>query len=49
MNNSAIQNSQHRMYAMLLIDKKLYQSDNLATIDMKMAYQRIGFLLAGMF
>jgi two-component sensor histidine kinase len=31
----AIQNSQHRMYAMSLIHQKLYQSDNLATIDMK--------------
>ncbi|MEO3404717.1 histidine kinase dimerization/phosphoacceptor domain -containing protein [Mucilaginibacter sp. CAU 1740] len=31
----AIQNSQHRMYAMSLIHQKLYQSDSLATIDMK--------------
>lgn len=31
----AIQNSQHRMYAMSLIHQKLYQSDNLATIDMR--------------
>lgn len=30
----AIQNSQHRMYAMSLIHQKLYQSDNLANIDM---------------
>lgn len=32
---AAIQNSQHRMYAMSLIHQKLYQSDNLSTIDMK--------------
>jgi len=31
---TAIQNSQHRMYAMSLIHQKLYQSDNLASIDM---------------
>ncbi|PWK79827.1 two-component sensor histidine kinase [Mucilaginibacter oryzae] len=31
----AIRNSQHRMYAMSLIHQKLYQSDSLATIDMK--------------
>jgi two-component sensor histidine kinase len=31
----AIQNSQHRMHAMSLIHQKLYQSDSLATIDMK--------------
>lgn len=30
----AIRNSQHRMYAMSLIHQKLYQTDNLATIDM---------------
>lgn len=30
----AIQNSQHRMHAMSLIHQKLYQSDNLSTIDM---------------
>ncbi len=30
----AIQNSQHRMYAMSLIHQKLYQSDNLSNIDM---------------
>lgn len=32
---NAIRNSQHRMYAMSLIHQKLYQSDNLATIDMQ--------------
>jgi len=31
----AIRNSQNRMYAMSLIHQKLYQSDNLAEIDMK--------------
>ncbi len=30
----AIRNSQHRMHAMSLIHQKLYQTDNLATIDM---------------
>ncbi|WP_326983120.1 histidine kinase dimerization/phosphoacceptor domain -containing protein [Chryseobacterium sp. MYb264] len=30
----AIQNSQHRMHAMSLIHQKLYQTDNLSTIDM---------------
>jgi len=30
----AIRNSQHRMHAMSLIHQKLYQSDNMATIDM---------------
>lgn len=31
---AAIQNSQHRMYAMSLIHQKLYQSGNVASIDM---------------
>jgi two-component sensor histidine kinase len=31
---TAIQNSKHRMHAMSLIHQKLYQSDNLASIDM---------------
>ncbi len=30
----AIQNSQHRMHAMSLIHQKLYQSDNMSSIDM---------------
>lgn len=41
----AIQNSQHRMYAMSLIHQKLYQSDNLSTIDMSWyIYELIGYI-----
>lgn len=32
---SAIRNSQHRMHAMSLIHQRLYQTDNLGSIDMK--------------
>jgi two-component sensor histidine kinase/TPR repeat protein len=45
----AIENSQHRIYAMSLIHQKLYQSDNIKVIDMKaylaefMAYLRKSF------
>lgn len=45
----AIRNSQHRMHAMSLIHQKLYQTDNLATIDMSwyirelVAYMRESF------
>lgn len=45
----AIRNSQHRMHAMSLIHQKLYQTDNLATIDMSwyikelVAYMRDSF------
>lgn len=45
----AIRNSQHRMHAMSLIHQKLYQTDNLATIDMNwyikelVAYMRESF------
>lgn len=38
---SAIRNSQHRMHAMSLIHQKLYQSDNLATIDMHWYIQEL--------
>ncbi|MFB9076689.1 histidine kinase dimerization/phosphoacceptor domain -containing protein [Flavobacterium procerum] len=39
----AIQNSKHRMHAMSLIHQKLYQSDNLANIDMSWyIYELIG-------
>ncbi|MCJ8208365.1 tetratricopeptide repeat protein [Mucilaginibacter sp. RS28] len=37
----AIQNSQHRMHAMSLIHQKLYQSDNLATIDLSWYIQEL--------
>lgn len=37
----AIQNSQHRMHAMSLIHQKLYQSENLATINMKWYVQEL--------
>ena len=41
----AIQNSQHRMHAMSLIHQKLYQSDNLATIDMSWyIYELVNYL-----
>ncbi|WP_263603247.1 histidine kinase dimerization/phosphoacceptor domain -containing protein [Chryseobacterium sp. PET-29] len=41
----AIQNSQHRMHAMSLIHQKLYQSDNLATIDMSWyIYELINYI-----
>ncbi|WP_306620539.1 tetratricopeptide repeat-containing sensor histidine kinase [Chryseobacterium ginsenosidimutans] len=41
----AIQNSQHRMHAMSLIHQKLYQSDNLSTIDMSWyIYELIGYI-----
>jgi two-component sensor histidine kinase len=41
----AIRNSQHRMHAMSLIHQKLYQSDNLASIDMSWYIKElIGYL-----
>jgi len=41
----AIQNSQHRMHAMSLIHQKLYQSDNLASIDMSWyIYELVNYL-----
>ncbi|MBS7253641.1 histidine kinase dimerization/phosphoacceptor domain -containing protein [Flavobacterium branchiicola] len=41
----AIQNSQHRMHAMSLIHQKLYQSDNLANIDMSWyIYELINYM-----
>lgn len=41
----AIQNSQHRMHAMSLIHQKLYQSDNLSTIDMSWyIYELIAYI-----
>lgn len=41
----AIQNSQHRMHAMSLIHQKLYQSDNLSTIDMSWyIYELISYI-----
>jgi two-component sensor histidine kinase len=38
---TAIQNSQHRMYAMSLIHQKLYQSDAIAYIDMSWYIQEL--------
>lgn len=41
----AIQNSQHRMHAMSLIHQKLYQSNNLANIDMSWyIYELISYM-----
>ncbi|WP_169336014.1 histidine kinase dimerization/phosphoacceptor domain -containing protein [Flavobacterium rivuli] len=41
----AIQNSQHRMHAMSLIHQKLYQSNNLASIDMSWyIYELVNYL-----
>jgi len=41
----AIQNSQHRMHAMSLIHQKLYQSENLASIDISWYIQElVGYL-----
>jgi len=41
----AIQNSQHRMHAMSLIHQKLYQSKNLASIDMSWyIYELVNYL-----
>lgn len=41
----AIQNSQHRMQAMSLIHQKLYQTENLATIDMSWyIYELVSYL-----
>jgi two-component sensor histidine kinase len=41
----AIQNSQHRMHAMSLIHQKLYQSDNLSTIDISWyIYELISYI-----
>jgi two-component sensor histidine kinase len=42
----AIRNSQNRMHAMSLIHQKLYQSDNLAEIDMKWYIQElVGYMI----
>ncbi len=47
----AIQNSQHRMHAISLIHQKLYQTENLATIDMEwyiwelVSYTKESFML----
>jgi len=49
----AIENSQHRIHSMSLIHKKLYQSDNIATINMSvyfwelMEYYKIAFDTGG--
>jgi two-component sensor histidine kinase len=41
----AIENSQHRIYAMSLIHQKLYQSQDIKTIDMKVyLHELIGYL-----
>jgi len=41
----AIRNSQHRMHAMSLIHQKLYQSDNMASIDMNVyIYELVEYL-----
>ncbi len=50
---AAIQNSQHRMHAMSLIHQRLYQTDDLGSIDMKwyiselMGYMRDSFDIKG--
>ncbi|PZR26454.1 MAG: histidine kinase [Citrobacter freundii] len=38
---TAIRNSQHRMYAMSIIHQRLYQTENLGTIDMKWYLQEL--------
>jgi two-component sensor histidine kinase len=45
----AIENSQHRIYAMSLIHQKLYQSDNIGNIDMSVYLKELCSYLADSF